>query len=171
MASTSSSGRGPCKRNVAGKMCQCQEWEASSEIEFLCDCCGCHLSFHEPYHPVNSGFGRCLKEFGEEGSSQEDGCQEFFPSVANARRCGGCGCHRNIHRKVMAIGKVASSFCDWSQQTLHVDYSAALMEPSSKRLNLERANNSESINVGDFSKTVETDDGMSSTDSCRNPKW
>ncbi|KAG0580767.1 hypothetical protein KC19_4G197800 [Ceratodon purpureus] len=44
------------------------------------------------------------------------------------------------------------------------------MEPSSKRLNLERANNSESINVGDFSKTVETDDGMSSTDSCRNPK-
>ncbi|KAG0620243.1 hypothetical protein M758_4G201100 [Ceratodon purpureus] len=44
------------------------------------------------------------------------------------------------------------------------------MEPSSKRLNLECANNSESINVGDFSKTVETDDGMSSTDSCRNPK-
>ena len=82
MASTSSFGSGCCKQNVAGRMCQCQEWEPWLENEFSCDFCWCHLSFHEPYHPVKSGFGRCLKEFGEEGLSHGDGCQEFFPSIA-----------------------------------------------------------------------------------------
>ena len=156
MASTSSSGRGYCKHNVAGKACRCQEWSEPSGNDLACDCCAHHMSFHESYHPIKSGFGRCLKEFGEGRSLYEDGCQEFYSSTADARRCEGCGCHRNIHEKVMAVGNLALNVC--SQPTPNVDCSAALMEPSYKRLKLDCANIS--VRVGDRGNVIETNDDI-----------
>ena len=76
------------------------------------------------------------------------------------RTCQGCGCHRSIHEKVMAVENVASLLSVSSQQTSHVGYSAVVMEPSKKRLEIECANISQSIKVGDCGKAFETGDGL-----------
>lgn len=109
MASVTSYGRAKCKRNVAGRECKCQEWEPSEDDESFCDCCTHHMSFHEPRHPITSGYGRFLKDIDHAGSAHEDGCQEYFPPcIPNSKKCAGCGCYKNYHTPVIiAVGELA----------------------------------------------------------------
>lgn len=136
-------GRAKCKRlHVPGKACTCQEWVPSEEDESLCECCEHHMSFHEPLHPIASGYGRCVRECGDAGSSHEDGCQEFFPSGASSpNKCAGCGCHRSYHEKVtVAVGELAgpSNVHLQQQDSLSDDPSTSMLQSSSKRIKLDR---------------------------------
>ncbi|KAG0577398.1 hypothetical protein KC19_5G153200 [Ceratodon purpureus] len=140
-------GRAKCKRNVPGKVCTCQEWVPSEKDESLCECCGDHMSFHEPLdHPIASGYGRCVRKCDDARPSHEDGCQEFFPLCASSSsKCAGCGCHRSYHEKVtVAVGELAgpSNVHLQQQDFLQRDDgpSTSLLQSSSKRLKLDRPN-------------------------------
>jgi hypothetical protein len=131
MASTSSLGR-PCRKLLgSGAVCKCRGWDPFSADDLFCDSCECHVSFHEPHLPTQSGLGRCLKPIDKFAGSL-DGCQVFYQSNANPKKCDGCGCHVNIHEEVI--------------------------EPSSKRLKLQDVlvTVPEAVEDG---QAVETDDG------------
>ncbi|KZV54596.1 Mini zinc finger 2 isoform 1 [Dorcoceras hygrometricum] len=64
-----------------------------------------------PRNSANSAFtvrsvryGECEKNHAYDiGGYAVDGCREFMPFAEEEFTCAACGCHRNFHRRVMAI--------------------------------------------------------------------
>ncbi|XP_068660239.1 zinc-finger homeodomain protein 11-like [Aristolochia californica] len=52
----------------------------------------------------NECYRECLRNHAASlGSYATDGCGEFTPSEPSGLQCAACGCHRNFHRKVVAV--------------------------------------------------------------------